>query len=863
MMRHSRRRVVAIATTLASMLIPAAIASAASPDQIVDEGNTIVVTGYRPRDLQFGDLPPIDQLTEVDIAGYGLGTFSDLMGELMREGAGDQALAPIVLVNGRKVASLSEVANLPTESIRRVEVLQEQVALRYGGSAGQKVINVVLRSQFRSATASLATSLATEGGGHDLDGSFALTRISGNNRLSLSGRMFAADALLESERGIRPTPTGFDVLGNVIAAPGSGSDEIDPALSAVTGMRVTVAGVPSGVERPGIADFASTANVPNVSDLGRFRTLRPDLRRYSLNGTIARELSGSIKVSLDAGGNYETSRSRNGLPTATLLLPASNPYSPFSNDVAIARYLGQPLEQTTRGVGSYLGLSVTADLGRWELSMTGEYGHRWTRTRTDRGIDTEQLQARLMAGDPALNPFGPLPASLLGDRLSDLARSSAGTGSVVFDGSGPLLKVPAGDVRVSVRADLTRSFLSARLTRSNLTETGERRRTDAGGWLNVEVPITSRDKKRAGGLGDLSGFFSAGIRSVSDMRTLHSLGYGLSWAPRAGISLTASLNKDRQPPSLVQLASPIIETRGIRLFDYVSGETVELTRVSGGNPALLSYGRRTFKLGVNLLPLGAGKLRISADYLRIRTDDPIAALPAATATIQAAFPERFVRDVDNTLVRVDSRPVNFAREDREQLRWGFVFRRTHQARRTASSSGAATATEGNARKGSDSEDGLNIHLSLYHTWVFKDDILLRPGVPVLDLLHGGSAGSNGGQPRHELQWELGANRRGLGARLIGDWWSGTFVRGGSVAAADRLRFSPLMRLDLHLFADFGDRFPSAAWARNFRLSLTIANLLNNRQHVRDSRGATPFSYQPAYLDPLGRTISLSLRKQLS
>ena len=62
MIRHSSRRV-AIATALANMLIPAAIASAASADQIVDEGNTIVVTGHRPRDFQFGDLPPIDQLS--------------------------------------------------------------------------------------------------------------------------------------------------------------------------------------------------------------------------------------------------------------------------------------------------------------------------------------------------------------------------------------------------------------------------------------------------------------------------------------------------------------------------------------------------------------------------------------------------------------------------------------------------------------------------------------------------------------------------------------------------------------------------------------------------------------------------------
>jgi phosphoribosylformylglycinamidine (FGAM) synthase PurS component len=30
--------------------------------------------------------------------------------------------------------------------------------------------------------------------------------------------------------------------------------------------------------------------------------------------------------------------------------------------------------------------------------------------------------------------------------------------------------------------------------------------------------------------------------------------------------------------------------------------------------------------------------------------------------------------------------------------------------------------------------------------------------------------------------------------------------------------------------------------------------------VRDAAGATPISYQPAFLDPLGRTVRISLRK---
>ena len=48
--------------------------------------------------------------------------------------------------------------------------------------------------------------------------------------------------------------------------------------------------------------------------------------------------------------------------------------------------------------------------------------------------------------------------------------------------------------------------------------------------------------------------------------------------------------------------------------------------------------------------------------------------------------------------------------------------------------------------------------------------------------------------------------------------------------------------------------------RGMRVSLSIDNLFDARQQVRDRLGATPLSYQPGYLDPLGRSVRLTLRK---
>jgi iron complex outermembrane receptor protein len=50
------------------------------------------------------------------------------------------------------------------------------------------------------------------------------------------------------------------------------------------------------------------------------------------------------------------------------------------------------------------------------------------------------------------------------------------------------------------------------------------------------------------------------------------------------------------------------------------------------------------------------------------------------------------------------------------------------------------------------------------------------------------------------------------------------------------------------------------WLRGTRISLSVNNVFNTRQRVTDATGVVPNTYQPDYLDPLGRTVRLSIRK---
>jgi hypothetical protein len=155
-----------------------------------------------------------------------------------------------------------------------------------------------------------------------------------------------------------------------------------------------------------------------------------------------------------------------------------------------------------------------------------------------------------------------------------------------------------------------------------------------------------------------------------------------------------------------------------------------------------------------------------------------------------------------------------------------------------------------------------VTLSIYHTVFFENRYLVRPGGPVIDFLDGGALSNLGGQSRHEVEANLGLSERGFGTQLAADWKSGTSVRGGGGPASD-LDFSDVTRVTLRLFADLSQRkalLKAAPFFANSRLTLSLNNLFDARIRVRDAAGAVPLSYQPAYVDPTGRTWRIGFRK---
>jgi outer membrane receptor protein involved in Fe transport len=144
--------------------------------------------------------------------------------------------------------------------------------------------------------------------------------------------------------------------------------------------------------------------------------------------------------------------------------------------------------------------------------------------------------------------------------------------------------------------------------------------------------------------------------------------------------------------------------------------------------------------------------------------------------------------------------------------------------------------------------------------VFSEEIRIRPGLEPVDVLHGGAIGIGGGRLRHQIDATAALNSGGTGIRVGVTWRGKSELESRISGIEDTLRFSPVFLVNARAFTDLKRFLPESKWAKGLRLSLEVVNLFNDRQDVRDSFGNTPLQYQPAYRDPIGRTVEFEIRK---
>ena len=823
----------------------------------------VTVTGKRIPGSAIGAVAPVAVLDAQALEAMGATSLSDLLKKMKALTNSSSGGEPVMLLNGRRIAGFADIQALPYEAMEKVEVLPEQEAARFGYLPTVRVLNFITKKKFRAITVNVLPGLATDGGGQTNMAEVTSARIDGPRRLTFSASHFRQNPVLQSQRAIAPDPdTLYATTGNVTGVNGA---SLDPRLDALAGRRLTLAGVPGDPAARGLLG-AYADSLAGITDLGPYRTLlqRTDTihAEAGLASPLTKSVSGALTLSMDATRN----KGLNGLAPALLRVPGGLGVFPFADDTLLYRYLPDSvLHQRSTSMTLHAGGTLTGNIRRWSWAVTGNYDRLVARNTSETGVPLGGLQDAIAAGGDPMAAIDPATAVL---RTRNRSRAASDTIGIKATANGPVFRLPAGEAQLTVTTDYSRIDSSATtnlalVAAAPIEGVG---RTMRGASVNAAVPLASAREGSLSFLGELQLSALAGVSQVSDFGRLSTSNLGLNWTPFRPLQLNASINVDQTAPAVTQLVAPVLTTPNTPFFDYVTGRSTLVTTIFGGNPDLAPEKRRITTLGLSVQPIKDKEIRLGVDYVDTRIDNQAASLGGATPAFQRVFPDLFVRDALGQLTSVDLRPVNLAFERERKLRISVNFSGplgkvppppAPPAPAPAPALGAAPATAKTTPPPRPPKRPPYLWVSATTNYRLEDRLTLRTGGPVLDLLDGATLNGTGGRPRWDVDLNANLSYGPMSLGLYGRIQGPTRIR-SDIAASD-LRFSGrnwlvvYTSLDMHKLVD-------KPWTDKMRLNLTVENLLNDRINVTDRNGNIPNRFQPAFIDPIGRSIRLGVRK---
>ncbi|TFI57326.1 TonB-dependent receptor [Sphingomonas parva] len=813
-------------------------------------GEEIVVTGMRG--AVRSDVAPVAVLDSDAVAATGATTTGELLRAIKGVTQSADGAEPIFLLNAQRVSGYQEIGSLPPEAIERVEVLPEPVALKFGYPPTRRVVNFITKRRFRQVQARGSAGTTTRGGSARGSANLDLTRLRDDSRLTLALEHRRTGALLQARRDIAPDPdVPFDAIGNIVGLGGGG--EIDPALSAAAGGIVTIAPVPAFPADRTLAGFASGANSPRLTDVGPYRTLIARNRALKAETVLAAPLGGGVAGSLNLTAERSRDRSLSGPAAATFLVPAGS--AAFSQDVLLKRYLveADPLRQAETKTTLHAGATLRGAVSGWRWDVTAALDQQQTDGRSERGIDLAAAGAALAA-----DPFAALAPILLEARRLDRTRQRTRNAGAKATLTSIPIALPAGDANLVATAEAERADARSATRGTNDFDLAlGRGRVEAG--LTLDLPLASRRRAFLSFAGELSANAAVALRRVGGFGSLADRSVGLSWAPVDRVQLLGQVRRSEAAPGLAPLSSPVLIVPDVPIFDFGTGRTEIVTLVQGGNPDLAAERRRVRSLTLNVKPFAKRELRLAASWEATEIADQTGNVYALTPQTEAILPELVSRDAAGRLVSVRFQPINFFRERQRALR--FTLNASGQLGK-ASPPPPAPPPAGAAGGAASPPPPKPKPRPFYYLGAgpsvrLVDRLQLRPGTPELDLL-GGDTVLGWAPPAVTSYFYGGINYLGNGMNFDGWFGGGSRVRSDDPEAD--LRFSPIFKLNVTAFVSVHHFLPREDWTRHLQLRLEVNNLTDAHQRVRDRNGTIPNRMQEDYLDPVGRTVTVSVRK---
>jgi len=754
-------------------------AAAADAAEAADAAQEIDVEGRRQYGAVTTDVAPEATLNAATITALGAADLEEVFQDLAPEigtGVANTNGTPqtqVVLVNGQRIAGFSSIKDLPPEAVRRIEIFPEKVALQYGFGPDQKVVNVVLRKNYRSLTILGRYTLAPDNWRGIYRAKADLLRIDQNGHWDLDIDYNHLDPLF---------------AGSTLSGPPGSPDSNNPVAAHT---------------------LATQSDSLTFSGDGT--------RNF---GSVTAELAGHLSLT--------SLQSRLGLSDVDgdLLEQQGSP-----------DLISAPRYRSDQTVDAQTSLTLNGKLDSWRWSFIGKLDDntRLTQTLNNPGansFDSIQIPSPGVLG--ARCPVGGVP-----DCVSTNTKDASGA----FYLNGDLFSLPAGYVTAAVQTGF--DFSGIHSVAPLAGQDNERSRDQGNVQANLDFPITSASSA----IGKLSVGVNGAASQLSDFGTLTTAGTSLEWTPIDPVQLIASYRREETAPSLLQLGEATLNTPDLREYDFVTGQTSIVDMIDGGNPNLQKETSHVANVRLQVNPLKSTNLTLSAEYTNQRTANPILDITAATAATMAAFPDRFTRNAQGFLTAMDIGPVNGAMRDQQQIRWGLNY----------------TVPFGNALPASPAANAPLVRnqfqIALYDTWRLQDSVVLRDGLPSLNLLGGDFLSDMGGTPQHQVELQTTLSTRKWSADINAQWQTHTTANAGPLSQ-DQLTFSQGITVNLRIQINLAYQ----PWITHLlpflqgNLNISADNLLGAHTTVHTANGMVPLAYGENYLNPTGRTFRITLRK---
>jgi iron complex outermembrane recepter protein len=772
--------------------------------------------------------------------------------------------ATLVLVNGHRqpLSGLNgdfvDVSNIPTAAIQRIEILPDGASALYGSDAIAGVVNIILRDDFEGAETRVQYGGAPGGRDGTVVSQLLGTRWD-SGKAMLVYEYSDATALAASSRGY---------AADADKRPYGGTDfrsfDTDPGNILNPSTLQPIYGIPAGASGIPISQSAllSTINLQNNFAQYQLFTQRT---QHSVYATGSQKVGDNIEIFAEGRFAQRKTVAQSFPETDTLVVPGTNPYNPFQGSTTLVGYSFGPSLGPVTFAGqtrNYLGtVGAKFWLGAgWLATLSESYGRETLFDNEYNLYNQVALTAALANTNPAtaFNAFGGAtnPATLAAIRRGDLLHAVSGieTTSVVADG--PLFNLPAGPAKLALGLERREESLDhtvADLADPPYGTTSARYSRHVGSaFSELSIPLLgSSENQRAAPRLELT--VAGRYENYSDFGHTTNPEFRLRYVPLDSIKLRASWGRSFRAPKLDDLYDSSENASFLASFADPRSATGHSTilGLEGDNPNLKAETAKTWTAGFDVVPVFDPGLTFSLTYYSINYTGQIAQ-PDAADPLDILVQE----NQWNAVITRDPTPAQIA---------AVCNRPDFQGSRASClvSSPAAIVDFRLANLASTQVSGLdlNVHqmldsgvgrfdLGLEGSYVFHFDQAVTDSSPSVDILN------SFGNPlklrlRATTAWSQHlAEESGIGANVAVNF-TNAYSNPGSTLSS-RIGSLTTVDLQLHYTTPEDTRFLGG-----MEFALNAVNVFNQSPPFVDSI----YGFDTANFQPLGRVLSLSLRKK--